>query len=171
MNPMKIQSDQNDTFDGTRLQLVEWSECAPFAVEVNGRFGLANQTNLERNHYAKLDIGIPYHRPPGSPAWLRRNRRNSRVDRSSTLSDFSGVVRDVVDLRTQEGLTNPKQNQRETMKTKQTLVLMTALAMVITCTPLRAARNDDARIVSAAKQSYVYRTYLKNDDIKIQADD
>jgi len=57
------------------------------------------------------------------------------------------------------------------MKTKQTLVLMTALAMVITCTPLRAARNDDARIVSAAKQSYVYRTYLKNDDIKIHAED
>jgi osmotically-inducible protein OsmY len=57
------------------------------------------------------------------------------------------------------------------MKTKHTLVLTTALAVVCTCTPLRAARNDDARIVSAAKQSYVYRTYLKNDDIKIQADD
>ena len=57
------------------------------------------------------------------------------------------------------------------MKTKHTLVLMTALALVITCTPLRAARTEDARIVSSAKQSYVYRTYLKNDDIKIQADD
>ena len=57
------------------------------------------------------------------------------------------------------------------MKTKHTLVLMTTLALVITCTPLRAARTEDARIVSSAKQSYVYRTYLKNDDIKIQADD
>ena len=57
------------------------------------------------------------------------------------------------------------------MKTKHTLVLMTVLATAITCTPVRAARNDDARIVAAAKQSYVFRTYLKNDDIKIQADD
>src|ERR1041384_8677122 len=57
------------------------------------------------------------------------------------------------------------------MRTKHVLALMTALAVVTNCTPLRAARNDDARIVSAAKQSYVYRTYLKNDDIKIQADD
>jgi hyperosmotically inducible protein len=57
------------------------------------------------------------------------------------------------------------------MKTKHMLVLMTALAVVITCTPLRAAGSDDARIVAAAKQSYVYRTYLKNDDIKIQSAD
>jgi osmotically-inducible protein OsmY len=57
------------------------------------------------------------------------------------------------------------------MKTKHTLVLMTALAVVITCTPLRAARNDDVRIITAAKQSYVYRTYLKDDDIRIQSAD
>jgi hyperosmotically inducible periplasmic protein len=57
------------------------------------------------------------------------------------------------------------------MKTKHVLALMTALAVVTNCTPLWAARSDDARIVSAAKQSYVYRTYLKDDDIKIQSVD
>jgi len=48
---------------------------------------------------------------------------------------------------------------------------MTALAVVTNCTPLWAARNDDARIVAAPKQTYVYRTYLKNDEIKIQSAD
>ena len=57
------------------------------------------------------------------------------------------------------------------MKTKYVLALMTTFAVVTNCTPLWAARNEDARIVSAAKQTYVYRTYLKNDDIKIQAED
>ena len=57
------------------------------------------------------------------------------------------------------------------MKTKHVLALMTGLAVVTNCAPLWAARNDDARIVAAAKQSYVYRTYLKNDDIKIQSAD
>lgn len=54
------------------------------------------------------------------------------------------------------------------MKTKYVLALTTAVAVMITGQPLRAASDDDARIASAAKQSYVYRTYLKNDNIKIQ---
>jgi len=57
------------------------------------------------------------------------------------------------------------------MKTKHALALTVALAATITPMPLQAARSDDARIESAAKQSYVYRTYLKGDDIKIQAKD
>jgi len=57
------------------------------------------------------------------------------------------------------------------MKTNHILALVATLAVVTNRTPLWAARTDDARIVSAAKQSYVYRTYLKNDDIKIQAED
>jgi len=48
---------------------------------------------------------------------------------------------------------------------------LTILVTVITSTPLRAAHNDDARIVSAVKQSYVYRSYLKDDRIKIQSKD
>ena len=57
------------------------------------------------------------------------------------------------------------------MKTKHVLALVTTLAVAANCTPLWAARNDDARIVAAAKKSYVYRTYLKDDDIKIQSAD
>ena len=57
------------------------------------------------------------------------------------------------------------------MKTKHVLALVTTLAVAANCTPLWAARNDDARIVAAAKKSYVYRTYLKDDDIKIQSTD
>jgi len=57
------------------------------------------------------------------------------------------------------------------MKTKHVITVMIALAGLMINAPLHAARSDDARIVSAAKQSYVYRTYLKNDDIKIQAAD
>jgi len=57
------------------------------------------------------------------------------------------------------------------MKTKYPLILAVALAVAAGSTPLQAARADDARIVSAAKQSYVYRTYLKDDDIKIQSKD
>lgn len=57
------------------------------------------------------------------------------------------------------------------MKTPQALLLTTALAMVITSIPLFAAPDDDKRIVSAAKESYVYRTYLRDDDIKIESKD
>jgi osmotically-inducible protein OsmY len=56
------------------------------------------------------------------------------------------------------------------MKTKLVLSLTAAFAMAATL-PLAAAHNDDERIVSAAKQSYVYRTYLKDDNIKIQSKD
>jgi len=57
------------------------------------------------------------------------------------------------------------------MKTKHVIGLTVALATTITSLPLLAARSDDARIVSSAKQSYVYRTYLKDDNIKIQSKD
>jgi osmotically-inducible protein OsmY len=57
------------------------------------------------------------------------------------------------------------------MKTRQMLTLTIVLTALSAGLPLRAASDDDARIVSAAKQSYVYRTYLKNDDIRIQSAD
>src|SRR6266446_648968 len=57
------------------------------------------------------------------------------------------------------------------MKTKLVMLTATVFTAVITSVPVRAAHNDDQRIVSATKQSYVYRTYLKDDDIKIQSKD
>ena len=57
------------------------------------------------------------------------------------------------------------------MQTRHALLLPTVFAMVVTSIPLLAAPADDKRIVSAAKESYVYRTYLKDDAIKIEAKD
>lgn len=57
------------------------------------------------------------------------------------------------------------------MKTKHALALATVFATVISSIPLLAAVEDDHRIVSAAKKSYVYRTYLRDDRIKIQSKD
>ena len=57
------------------------------------------------------------------------------------------------------------------MKTRSTLLLTAVFAMVVSSLPLLAASADDSRIVSAAKKSYVYRTYLSDDDIKIQSKD
>jgi hyperosmotically inducible periplasmic protein len=57
------------------------------------------------------------------------------------------------------------------MKTQHISTLTTALAMSIIVMPLAAAPSDDDRIVSAAKHSYVYRTYLKDDQVKIQSKD
>ena len=57
------------------------------------------------------------------------------------------------------------------MKTRHLFGLTVALATAMTSVPLFAAHNDDDRIVSAAKQSYVYRTYLKDDRIKIESKD
>jgi hyperosmotically inducible periplasmic protein len=57
------------------------------------------------------------------------------------------------------------------MKTQHALTLATVFAMVVSSIPLLAASADDSRIVSAAKKSYVYRTYLSDDDIKIESKD
>jgi len=54
-------------------------------------------------------------------------------------------------------------------KTTYRLALMVTVASVfLTNVPLFASDTDD-RIESSAKQSYVFKTYLKGDDIKIQA--
>lgn len=51
------------------------------------------------------------------------------------------------------------------------LVLLTAaVAVFITSAPLRASETDD-RIASSAKESYVFKTYLKGDAIDIQSKD
>jgi osmotically-inducible protein OsmY len=55
------------------------------------------------------------------------------------------------------------------MKTTHTLALMaTVSTMLITSAPLRAA-STDSRIESSAAKSYVFKTYLKDDSIKVDS--
>lgn len=65
------------------------------------------------------------------------------------------------------------------MKTKRELakkviyavpVVITALTLLAFSLPVKAANMDDG-IESAAKNSYVFKTYLKDDDIKVQSSD
>ncbi|MDO8723333.1 MAG: BON domain-containing protein [Syntrophales bacterium] len=57
------------------------------------------------------------------------------------------------------------------MKMKYSVALLVAaFAMMATSAPLRASEMDD-RIESSAKKSYVFKTYLKEDDIKIESKD
>ncbi len=56
------------------------------------------------------------------------------------------------------------------MKTIHPLTLATIVStLFITTSPLRAADTDD-RIESAATKSYVFKTYLKDDAIKVESD-
>jgi hyperosmotically inducible periplasmic protein len=57
------------------------------------------------------------------------------------------------------------------MKTTRWMVLAVTIAMAGAGTPALATHADDQRIVSSAKKSYVYRTYLKGDKIHIDARD
>ena len=49
-------------------------------------------------------------------------------------------------------------------------ILLAAVAALITYMPSYAADTDD-RIESAAKDSFVFKTYLKDDNVKIQSKD
>lgn len=56
-------------------------------------------------------------------------------------------------------------------KSRYRLVLMATMAsMLIANVPLFASETDD-RIESSTRQSYVFKTYLNNDDIKIESKD
>lgn len=58
------------------------------------------------------------------------------------------------------------------MKSIHTLsITAAALALLSISTPVHAAKSTDGRIESAAKQSHVFRTYLKGDDIKVKSND
>jgi osmotically-inducible protein OsmY len=57
------------------------------------------------------------------------------------------------------------------MKTSTALKLLAAFATTIGTTLVSANSTEDARIVLAVKNSYVYRTHLKDDPIKIQSTD
>jgi osmotically-inducible protein OsmY len=49
-------------------------------------------------------------------------------------------------------------------------LLLAAVALVVTSAPVRASEMDD-RIESSARNSYVFKTYLQGDDIKIESKD
>ena len=49
-------------------------------------------------------------------------------------------------------------------------VIVAAAVLFVTSIPLHASNTDD-RIVSSAKDSYVFKTYLKSDAIKVQSKD
>jgi hyperosmotically inducible periplasmic protein len=55
------------------------------------------------------------------------------------------------------------------MKAKIFIALMVvAVALLAISVPVQASKTDD-QIVSSAKNSYVFKNYLKNDDVKIQS--
>jgi len=57
------------------------------------------------------------------------------------------------------------------MKTKNTIALLAAAIAVFLFNANAQASSTDKQIESSAKESYVFRTHLKNDDIKIQSKD
>jgi hyperosmotically inducible periplasmic protein len=57
------------------------------------------------------------------------------------------------------------------MKTKFSLAFISIFAAALSAISALAAHNEDQRIISAVKNSYVYRTYLKEDKIKIDSRD
>jgi hyperosmotically inducible periplasmic protein len=55
------------------------------------------------------------------------------------------------------------------MKAKYSMALMVAaMVLLVASVPVYASKTDD-RIESSARQSYVFKTYLMDDDIKIQS--
>jgi len=57
------------------------------------------------------------------------------------------------------------------MKAMYSVALMVAsVVLLVTSVPVHASKMDE-RIESSAKKSYVFKTYLKDDDIKIQSKD
>ena len=62
-------------------------------------------------------------------------------------------------------------NKEIQIKAMYCVVLIVAvITLLVTSVPVHASKMD-SRIESSAKQSYVFKTYLKNDDIKIQSRD
>ena len=58
------------------------------------------------------------------------------------------------------------------MKTKYSVFLIIAVVVLLAISvPVHASKMDDDRIESSAKQSYVFKTYLQADDIKVQSKD
>ncbi len=58
----------------------------------------------------------------------------------------------------------------KSMKTSIAVFMAASAAMFAASVPLQASKQDE-RIESSAKKSYIFRTYLKDDDIKIESKD
>ena len=55
------------------------------------------------------------------------------------------------------------------MQSRYSVILLAAVVtMLVTSLPVKASRMDD-RIESSARKSYVFKTYLKSDDIKVES--
>jgi osmotically-inducible protein OsmY len=68
---------------------------------------------------------------------------------------------------------NPWFNRKKdkAMKSKYSITLLAVVAAIlVTSMPVLASNMDD-RIESSAKQSHVFKTYLKSDDIKVESED
>jgi hyperosmotically inducible protein len=61
-------------------------------------------------------------------------------------------------------------SSRNSMKTTSNALMVAVAALLALSVPVHAA-NIDSRIELSAKQSYVFKTYLQGDDIKIQSRD
>jgi osmotically-inducible protein OsmY len=55
------------------------------------------------------------------------------------------------------------------MKALYSISMVATAAMLAVSIPVVHAASTDSRIESSARQSYVFKTYLKNDDIKVQS--
>jgi hyperosmotically inducible periplasmic protein len=68
-------------------------------------------------------------------------------------------------------MTKPTAKGEHDMKVIYSIcVMITAVALLAISVPVQASKIDD-RIESSAKKSYVFKTYLKADDIKIESKD
>jgi hyperosmotically inducible protein len=67
--------------------------------------------------------------------------------------------------------TSKSKERNRTMKAKSSIALMLSVVVMLALSvPVQASKTND-QIVSSAKNSYVFKNYLKNDDIKIQSKD
>jgi hyperosmotically inducible periplasmic protein len=85
---------------------------------------------------------------------------------------FKSVTTGFIRLsRKHAGQTQQRKGETAMKKGKYFVLLMTAvIALLVMSMPLYASKMDD-RIESSAKKSYVFKNYLKGDDIKIQSKD
>jgi hyperosmotically inducible protein len=64
-----------------------------------------------------------------------------------------------------------KNREEKKMKTSSALFPVLTVALLLASGPAQASSVTDNRIEASAKKSYVFKTYLKGDDIKIQSKD
>ena len=63
-----------------------------------------------------------------------------------------------------------RNNEVKIMAMYCVVLIVAVITLLVTSVPVHASKMD-SRIESSAKQSYVFKTYLKGDDIKIQSKD